>query len=45
MTKLELITGQLITHLERFAKEAVEIHWITAFAMKSGVRMILPILQ
>jgi HKD family nuclease len=45
MTKLELVTGQLATHLERLAKEAVEIHWITAFAMKSGVRMILSILQ
>lgn len=45
MTKLELVTGQLANHLERLAKEAVEIHWITAFAMKSGVRMILPILQ
>ncbi len=45
MTKLELVTSQLATHLERLAKEAVEIHWITAFAMKSGVRMILPILQ
>ncbi|MDN3450043.1 DEAD/DEAH box helicase family protein [Planococcus sp. APC 3906] len=45
MIKLELVTGQLINHLERLAKEAVEIHWITAFAMKSGVRMILPTLQ
>lgn len=45
MTKLELVTNQLVSHLERLSRKAVEIHWITAFAMKSGVRMILPFLQ
>lgn len=45
MTKLELVTTQLVLHLERLSRDAVEIHWITAFAMKSGVRMILPFLQ
>ncbi|MGI2328125.1 DEAD/DEAH box helicase family protein [Planococcus sp. YIM B11945] len=45
MTKLELVTSQLVSHLERLSKEAVEIHWITAFAMKSGVKKIIPFLQ
>lgn len=45
MTKLELVTNQLVLHLNRLSREAVEIHWITAFAMKSGVRMIIPFLQ
>ena len=45
MTKLELVTSQLVSHLERLSKEAVEIQWITAFAMKSGVKKIIPFLQ
>lgn len=45
MTKLELVTSQLVSHLERLAKEAVEIDWIVAFAMKSGVRKTSPFLQ
>ncbi|ANU14444.1 DNA/RNA helicase [Planococcus halocryophilus Or1] len=45
MTKLELVTSQLVSHLERLAKEAVEIQWITAFAMKSGVKKIIPFLK
>ncbi|WKA58295.1 DEAD/DEAH box helicase family protein [Planococcus shenhongbingii] len=45
MTNLELVTSQLVNHLERLSKEAVEIHWITAFAMKSGVKKITPFLQ
>lgn len=45
MTKLELVTSQLVSHLERLSKEAVEIQWITAFAMKSGVEKILPFLR
>ncbi|MFD1032481.1 DEAD/DEAH box helicase family protein [Metaplanococcus flavidus] len=45
MTKLELVTSELIGHLEKLSKEAVEIHWITAFAMKSGINLILPVLQ
>ncbi|QKX50032.1 DEAD/DEAH box helicase family protein [Planococcus glaciei] len=45
MTKLELVTSQLVSHIEKLSKEAVEIHWITAFAMKSGVKKIIPFLQ
>ena len=45
MTKLELVTSQLLSHLERLSKEAVEINWITAFAMKSGVKKIIPFLK
>ena len=45
MTKLELVTSHLVSHLERLSKEAVEIQWITAFAMKSGVKKIIPFLQ
>ena len=45
MTKLELVTSELVGHLEKLSKEAIEIHWITAFAMKSGINLILPFLQ
>ncbi|WP_282019346.1 DEAD/DEAH box helicase family protein [Planomicrobium okeanokoites] len=45
MTKLELVTSELLGHLEKLSKEAKEIHWITAFAMKSGINLILPFLQ
>ena len=45
MSKLQLVTSQLVTHLNRLSKEAVEIHWITAFAMQSGVRIITPFLK
>lgn len=45
MTKLELVTSELVAHLEKLSKEAKEIHWITAFAMKSGINLILPFLQ
>lgn len=45
MTKLELVTSELLGHLEKLSKEAKEIHWITAFAMKSGINLILSFLQ
>lgn len=45
MTRLQLVTSELLGHLENLSKEAVEIHWITAFAMKSGIKLILPVLQ
>lgn len=45
MTKLELVTSQLVSHLERLSKEAIEIQWITAFAMKSGIKKIIPFLK
>ena len=45
MTKLELVTYELLGHLKKLSKDAKEIHWITAFAMKSGINLILPFLQ
>ncbi|MBT2582818.1 DEAD/DEAH box helicase family protein [Planococcus sp. ISL-109] len=45
MSKLQLVTSQLVTHLQRLSKEAMEIHWITAFAMQSGVRIVAPFLK
>ncbi len=45
MTKLELVTSQLLSHLERLTQDAVELQWITAFAMKSGVEKVLPFLK
>ena len=45
MSKLQLVTSQLVSHLSRLAREAIEINWITAFAMKSGVRIVTPFLK
>ena len=45
MTKLQLITSELIRHLEKLTGDAEEIHWMTAFTMKSGVRKVLPFLK
>ncbi len=45
MSKLQLVTSQLVGHLGRLSREAVEINWITAFAMKSGVRIVTPFLK
>ncbi|AQQ54760.1 DEAD/DEAH box helicase family protein [Planococcus lenghuensis] len=45
MTKLELVTSELLGHLQKLSNEATEIYWITAFAMKSGVKLILPFLK
>ncbi|KZE37168.1 DNA helicase [Bhargavaea cecembensis] len=45
MTKLQLITSELIRHLEKLSGDAREIHWMTAFTMKSGVQKVLPLLR
>ncbi|EMR07207.1 type I restriction enzyme EcoKI subunit R [Bhargavaea cecembensis DSE10] len=45
MTNLQLITSELIRHLERLSGNAKEIHWMTAFTMKSGVQKVLPFLK
>ncbi|MET3574461.1 DEAD/DEAH box helicase family protein [Bhargavaea ullalensis] len=45
MTKLQLITSELIGHLERLSKDASEISWMTAFTMASGVRKVSPFLK
>src|SRR5690606_825334 len=45
MSKLQLVTSQLVNHLNQLARESVEINWITAFAMKSGVGIVTPFLK
>lgn len=45
MTKLQLITSELIRHLEKLSGDSEEIHWMTAFTMKSGVQKVLPFLK
>ncbi|OLN23153.1 DNA helicase [Domibacillus antri] len=45
MTKLKLITSQLIDVLNRLAEEATEIDILTSFVMKSGVKKLVPALQ
>ncbi|BAQ09387.1 DNA/RNA helicase [Bacillus sp. OxB-1] len=39
MSRLELVTTQLIGHLERLSEDAVEISYMTAFTMRSGVEL------
>lgn len=45
MTKLQLITSNLVSHLQKLTENAISINWITAFAMESGVKLILPALK
>ncbi|OKL37888.1 DEAD/DEAH box helicase family protein [Domibacillus mangrovi] len=45
MSKLQLITTNLIDTIERVAEEASEIYILTSFVMKSGVKKLLPALQ
>ncbi|WP_144512298.1 DEAD/DEAH box helicase family protein [Bacillus sp. FJAT-22090] len=45
MNKLRLITSNLIHDLTKLSAEASSIYWITAFAMKSGVKLVLPSLK
>ncbi|MEK5148432.1 DEAD/DEAH box helicase family protein [Psychrobacillus sp. FSL K6-4615] len=45
MNKLRLITSNLIQDLTMLSTEASSIYWVTAFAMKSGVRLVLPSLR
>ncbi|MGG3449629.1 DEAD/DEAH box helicase family protein [Domibacillus aminovorans] len=45
MSKLELITTNLIDTIERLAEEASEIYILTSFVMRSGVKKLLPALQ
>lgn len=42
---MKLITQNLVQELQTLANEAVHICWITAFAMKSGVQLMLPTLE
>lgn len=45
MTKLQLITSNLVSHLQLLTEKSTSISWITAFAMESGVKLILPTLK
>lgn len=45
MTKLQLITSNLVSHLQQLIEKSTSISWITAFAMESGVKLILPTLK
>ncbi|WP_411748265.1 hypothetical protein, partial [Psychrobacillus psychrotolerans] len=45
MNKLRLITSDLIQDLTKLSADASSIYWVTAFAMKSGVRLVLPSLK
>lgn len=45
MSKLRLITSNLIEDLKSLTLDATSIYWIIAFAMKSGVRHVLPSLK
>lgn len=42
---MKLITSNLIDELVNLCEEAIHICWITAFAMTSGVRLVLPELK
>lgn len=41
---MKLITANLVHELQQLSEEAVGVSWITAFAMKSGVKLMLPTL-
>lgn len=42
---MKLITSNLVDELIELSEEAIHISWITAFAMKSGVKLMLPTLK
>ena len=45
MIKLQLITSNLVSHLQQLTVNSTSIAWITAFVMESGVKLILPTLK
>lgn len=45
MSNLKLITSNLIHDVTELSKGATSIYWITAFAIKSGVKLVLPQLK
>lgn len=45
MTKLRLLTKNLLGDVKRLTAEADTIYWMTAFMMKSGVNQVLPALR
>lgn len=42
MTEIRFITENLVSNLEQQLEQATTVYWITAFAMKSGVDLVLP---
>lgn len=42
---MKLITTNLVHDLQQLSDDATHIAWVTAFAMKSGVQLMLPTLQ
>ena len=45
MTDFRLLTSNLIGTISKLTRTADTVYWITAFAMQSGVRLVLPHLQ
>lgn len=45
MTKLRLLTKNLLDDLRRFTADADTIYWMMAFMMTSGVNDVLPVLR
>ncbi|ARK25148.1 DNA helicase [Sporosarcina sp. P37] len=45
MTKLRLLTKNLVNDLKQLTAEADTIYWMTSFMMKSGVKEVLPSLR
>lgn len=45
MNEVRLITSNLIDDIQHFTRKANHIYWIVAFAMPSGVRLVLPYLK
>ena len=45
MSEIRLITSNLIGEIKELTQKADNIYWIVAFAMKSGVRLVLPHLK
>ncbi|WP_438317214.1 DEAD/DEAH box helicase family protein [Sporosarcina sp. FA9] len=45
MTEIRLITSNLIEEIKELTQKADNIYWIVAFAMKSGIRLVMPHLK
>ncbi|GKV65195.1 MULTISPECIES: DEAD/DEAH box helicase family protein [unclassified Sporosarcina] len=45
MTRLRLLTRNLLEDLKKLTAEADTIYWMTAFLMESGVKEVLPVLK
>lgn len=45
MTKLRLLSRNLLDDLKRLTAEADTIYWMTVFLLKSGAKEVLPVLR